>query len=205
MLRGFQKGVRGEKVHLLKNLQYCLHDRSLLGSDAIHPTNTGYEVLAKAIQQSLTDDNNAYYMDIDKRCVYDTTTYSIGSSTINCIVDNNITTLSSIIGIDLVAKTNQVFAINTDMIVGEVSTKLICVPTSNSDYYNYSYIPVLAYGYFNKNGAEYRENIRGFINISGRYILWHPKDPQLNQHDYYTYCKTFTISPFHITMPSIYC
>lgn len=93
----YERTLRGYedcgKARFLNNLQFVFHDYSLIGSDTVHPTATGYTVLADKIYQALMGGCSVNY--------YETVTPTFDTGYVNAqtgqftvAVSNDITTIS---------------------------------------------------------------------------------------------------------------
>lgn len=90
VLRGY---VNCGNAEFLNNLQYVLHNYSLIGNDGIHPTNQGYNVLAEKIVEALNGGCSVNYYSHDDLIVPDGYTHAIQSE-VAVNVNNNITNIS---------------------------------------------------------------------------------------------------------------
>lgn len=76
----------------LKNIEYCLHDRTLINPDKVHPTNNGYIELTNAIYAALNDSFSYKYQEFGL-------VFTPNSSTSNCNytidIDNGLAKIQS--------------------------------------------------------------------------------------------------------------
>lgn len=204
--RGYQWGSYGKNVHPLRNLCYVFNNRALIGDDTIHPTADGYDVLAVAIAEALNDGYNAYYMDNDKRVVASSSaSHEIASSTIDVCVDNNITSLDSLLTIVIQGKNGGLFGLsaNTAFEIGSLTSKLMYGAQSQ---WQRSHIAVGITATLSIGGNLTNFDIHGTVYVSNNklYLVAYGKAFG-DTGAWSTSVRSLAITPFTINSPSLFC
>lgn len=87
--------LSGSGYSYIDNIEYLLHDRSLVGVDRVHPTDTGYERIANFIYSYLIGGTNkVFYSEITTPTI-NTNTFDPITMRFNCTLDDSIARLSA--------------------------------------------------------------------------------------------------------------
>lgn len=93
--RTLQGYTSGRGYCYINNIEYLLHNRSLVGSDRVHPTTSGYEKIAEFIFSYLQGGTNKVtYREITTPTITDNT-YDPVTMRFLCTIDNELATLSA--------------------------------------------------------------------------------------------------------------
>ena len=204
--RGYQWGSYGKNVHFLRNLPYVFNNRTLIGSDTIHPTNEGYDVLTVAIAEALNDSYNAYYLDNDKRVIAaSSASHEVASSTIDVCVDNNITSLDSLLNLQILGKNGGLFGLtsNSAFEIGTLTTKLMYGAQGQ---FQRSHIQVGITATLSLNGNLTNFDIHGTIYVSSNKLFLVPYGKAFGDTGAWANSvRQLSITPFTINSPSLFC
>lgn len=135
ILPGYMSVQNHRHCHYLHNLQYALHERALMGSDHIHPTSDGYDVLADAIIAAL---DGGFSYSQNKRGLTLTPVDGTFDNTVNYTVTttNDITVLSIPTGM-LWRPTSAInWGFNVSVKIGTTNANFIGADSAYSPYTN---------------------------------------------------------------------
>ena len=192
------------KAQYLHNLEFIFQNRDLVGSDTIHPTSTGYEILTKKIYEALNGGCNVIYRE------FGTPTYPSGfnaittASTYNVIVNNEITTITipQRTG-KIAANSSSYFAVQagTPIAVCNLPTKLFL--TGAMSEYTVLAATTIATVMSKANDNFYQIKGSLFIGGNDRTVYFIPQDIILGSTSAFNSCDRISIDAVAFTAPSI--
>ena len=194
------------KAQYLNNLEFVFQNRDYIGSDNIHPTATGYEVLTKKIYEALNGGCNVIYRDFGQIVPPTGFALTTTESFYNVIVNNGITniTIANRPGVVTTDSTKyfNVQAQNAMIPIGTLPTKLIL--SESIGQYNVLTSAAMQVKIRSTVNNQYYL-LSGFCFISGRTIYFRPVDPATGGSSAYTSCDLIEASAISFSAASIMC
>lgn len=202
-LRGY---LAGSGYSYINNIEYVFHDRSLIGSDKVHPTDTGYERLANFLYAYLIGGNyEAHYR--ERPTVTVTGGHLTSPINIDIMVDNDVTTVYSINWIEIELDTAQNITQTLTKSTGlKLNSNLFFGTTdSSSDSYCPAGLPMTV-GLYSNIDSTYH-NIECFVHFTNGELFISNRDAtSVGTLDVpMRQISKIWLPSFKLTCPSMYC
>lgn len=202
VLGAYKSAQKHDKCYFLDNLQYCFHNRALIGTDLVHPTQDGFTYLTQAIITAL-EDHFSYFYTYRDGLMTAPNGVTFGSTPLyRTIVDNEIAHFTCQSGIAATFANPVNWGYGADVQIAQANADFIGTDVSLFPY-NCTITPITVFAYW--PGATFTTRALLWFDSTGGIWLRNVDSYQTGQTSGYSSVTVIRVGPFAVTCPSIAC
>ena len=204
IVQAYKAATVYDRVYYLKNVEFCLHERNNLNPDMVHPTATGYEILANAMCTALRGEYNYKYTKYGNVVVMPSGV--TGTDAVYLVdIDNEYAQLTFTVGIDFTFATPVSFTYGQSVKIGSLADKSIIGTTDSYYNFNRTFIDVVATCRFATLTTLHAASCELWIDDVGDIYIRNKDVEQSAASSGWQGIDRFILPRFQISSPSIGC